>query len=64
MGMTDVLPLAEAERQYLLRVLEHVGGNKTQAARVLGIGRATLYRLLDGKGHRSPLPDGHGSGST
>jgi DNA-binding protein Fis len=26
--------------------LEHVGGNKSQAAEVLGISRATIYQLL------------------
>jgi len=31
----------------ILRVLESVGGNKTLAARVLGIGRKTLYRKLE-----------------
>jgi two-component system response regulator HydG len=36
----------EAERRYILRVVESVGGNKTLAARVLGIGRKTLYRKL------------------
>jgi regulatory Fis family protein len=29
-----------------MRVLEHVGGNKSQAAEILGISRATIYQLL------------------
>jgi two-component system response regulator AtoC len=41
------VPLAVVERQYILRVLESVGGNKTLAARVLGVGRKTLYRKLE-----------------
>jgi two-component system response regulator HydG len=44
---SELVPLEEAERRYILRVLETVGGNKTLAARVLGIGRKTLYRKLD-----------------
>jgi DNA-binding NtrC family response regulator len=41
------VPLAVVERQYILRVLDSVGGNKTLAARVLGVGRKTLYRKLE-----------------
>jgi len=44
---SELVPLEEAERRYILRVLESVGGNKTLAARVLGIGRKTLYRKLE-----------------
>ncbi len=43
---SELVPLEEAERRYILRVVETVGGNKTLAARVLGIGRKTLYRKL------------------
>jgi len=35
------------ERRYILRVMEAVGGSKTQAAQVLGVGRRTLYRKLE-----------------
>lgn len=42
----DLLPLKEIERQYVLRVLEKLGGNKVQAAQVLGISRGTLYSIL------------------
>lgn len=38
--------LEERERDYIRRVLEHVEGNKQRAARILGIGRKTLYRKL------------------
>jgi len=38
--------LEEVERQHILAVLEHVGGNRADAARSLGIGTATLYRKL------------------
>jgi DNA-binding NtrC family response regulator len=39
--------LADMERAYILRILEKTGGNKYQAAQVLGIDRKTLYRKLD-----------------
>jgi DNA-binding NtrC family response regulator len=49
-----LLPLAEVHRRYALRVLAQVGGNKLRAARILGINRATLYRLLEeGEGMRA-----------
>lgn len=38
--------LQEYERGHILRVLNHVNGNKTQAAKILGIGRSTLWRKL------------------
>ena len=40
------MPLAELERRYTQHVLERLDGNKLQAAQVLGISRATLYRIL------------------
>jgi DNA-binding NtrC family response regulator len=42
------IPLEELERVYVRRVLESRGGNKSDAARVLGINRRTLYRKLLG----------------
>ena len=44
---TELVPLEEVERRYILRVLEAVAGNKTAAARVLGLERKTLYRKLE-----------------
>jgi len=43
----ELLPLAEVERHHVLRVLEQVGGNKVQAAKILGINRATVYRIVN-----------------
>jgi two-component system response regulator HydG len=42
----DLRPLAEIEREHILRVLEACGGSQVEAARVLGIGRNTLWRKL------------------
>jgi DNA-binding NtrC family response regulator len=44
---SELVPLDEVERRYVLRVLEAVGGNKTLAARRLGLDRKTLYRKLE-----------------
>ena len=43
---TPLPTLAQHERQYILRVMEHTEHNQTMAARILGIGRKTLYRKL------------------
>ena len=45
------LPLAEIEKRHIMRVLSSTGGNKTRAARVLGIDTKTLYNKL--KAYRS-----------
>jgi len=39
-------PLAEVEREYIRKVLASVGGNKTKAAKILGIDRKTLRDKL------------------
>jgi two-component system, NtrC family, response regulator AtoC len=44
---SELVPMEEVERRYILRVLQAVAGNKTAAARVLGIERKTLYRKLE-----------------
>ena len=38
--------LAEVEEAHILRVLDRCGGSQVEAARVLGIGRNTLWRKL------------------
>ena len=38
--------LAEVEREHVKRVLEECGGSQVEAARILGIGRNTLWRKL------------------
>jgi two-component system response regulator HydG len=39
-------PLAEIERYYTEKTLEMTGGNREEAARKLGIGERTLYRMI------------------
>jgi transcriptional regulator with PAS, ATPase and Fis domain len=41
-----LLTFEELQRVHLQRVLEHVEGDKTRAAEILGISRSTLYNLL------------------
>lgn len=43
---SDLVPMEEVERRYILHVLDSVDGNKTLAARILGLDRKTLYRKL------------------
>jgi transcriptional regulator with PAS, ATPase and Fis domain len=42
----ELLPLDELERRAILRALREAGGDKLAAARMLGIGKTTLYRKL------------------
>ena len=46
-----ILPLNEMEKKAILRALEKAGGDKVLAARMLGIGKTTLYRKLREYGH-------------
>jgi DNA-binding NtrC family response regulator len=42
----EILPLEELERRAILRTLRETSGDKLAAARMLGIGKTTLYRKL------------------
>jgi two-component system, NtrC family, response regulator AtoC len=44
----EMLTLDEMEKRYVRRVLSACRGNKSQAAKVLGIDRRSLYRRLEG----------------
>lgn len=44
--LAPVIPLAEMERQAIIRALEYTKGDRVMAAHLLGIGRTTLYRKL------------------
>jgi DNA-binding NtrC family response regulator len=42
----EIVPLEELERRAIERALAHTNGSVSKAARLLGIGRATLYRRM------------------
>ena len=42
----ELLPLEELERRAIIRMLRETKGDKLAAARLLGIGKTTLYRKL------------------
>ena len=44
--VVDLRPLSEVEREHILRVLRYCGGNRTEAAKILGIHRNTLRNKL------------------
>lgn len=43
----SAMSLSEMERVHIHKVLQHTGGNKAEAARLLEIGVATLYRKIE-----------------
>ncbi len=43
---SELVPMEEMERRYILHVLKASEGNRTMAARILGLDRKTLYRKL------------------
>jgi len=65
-NMTEVFPensaagdpqhLREVERRHVLNVLQQENGNKVHAAKVLGISRRALYRLIDKYGLEAHRP--------
>ena len=59
-GELDLLHAAileEMERRAIIRMLRETGGDKLQAARLLGIGKTTLYRKLKEYGIADPMRD-------
>jgi hypothetical protein len=58
----ELITLDEMERRYVRQVLNAVGGNKTHAARILGIDRRSLYRRLEEPRH-DPKSADNGNGA-
>jgi DNA-binding NtrC family response regulator len=48
------LSLEVLERELILKALARAGGNKSQAARLLGLTRRTLYSRMERHGLRMP----------
>ena len=49
-GKKELVTLAELEDQYIEKVVRATNGNKSEAARILGINRASLWRKLKKRG--------------
>ena len=45
-GFSDI-DMANIEKNHIRRVLQHTGGNKPEAARLMRIGLTTLYRKIE-----------------
>jgi two-component system response regulator HydG len=45
-GSTKIIPISELERNTILNTITQLNGDKLLAARLLGIGKTTLYRKL------------------
>jgi len=60
-GEPGAIPsLDEVERRHITRVLAAAHGNKTLAARILGVDRKTLHRKLSQYARASKSPSGNG----
>jgi transcriptional regulator with PAS, ATPase and Fis domain len=53
LGINELLPLEELERRAILLALQQTGGDRKAVARLLGIGKTTLYRKLVQYAHGS-----------
>ena len=45
-GSAKIIPIEQLEKQTILNTIEQLNGDKLKAARLLGIGKTTLYRKL------------------
>jgi two-component system response regulator HydG len=53
-GQNRIVPIAELEKRAILSAIEESGGDKLLAARLLGIGKTTLYRKLKEYAQQAP----------
>jgi DNA-binding NtrC family response regulator len=53
----ELISLSELEGRHIARVLRHTGGNKQAAARLLGIDRTTLQRMIKRHGLDAAAPN-------
>jgi two-component system response regulator HydG len=60
---SEVLPLQTVEKNHIVDVLRDTGGNKSRAARILGLDRKTLYRKVRAYGIDSAQSDSIATGS-
>ena len=51
---SDQMSLRELEKAYILQVLEECSWDRTETAKILGIGRATIYRKIEEYGLTGP----------
>jgi DNA-binding NtrC family response regulator len=56
----ELVTLRDLERAHIERVMKHTGGNKKEAARILGIDRSTLYAKLKAYGLEGKEDDASG----
>ena len=42
----ELISMEDLEKRYIQHVIKTVGGNRTQAAKILGLDRKTIYRKL------------------
>jgi DNA-binding NtrC family response regulator len=54
--IVQVKSIAELERQAILDAIRVLDGDKLKAAKLLGIGKTTLYRKLKEYGISDPVP--------
>ena len=43
----DIKSLEQLSKKHIIKVLETTGGNKTQASKLLGVNRSTLWRIMN-----------------
>jgi excisionase family DNA binding protein len=53
-----ILPLDEVKRRVIVDALDKCGGNYRLAARLLGIGKSTVYRMARQHNYQSPQMQG------